>query len=105
VTSARPARSALRTGASGLGPPPSGRGYTRGVETVESVEAECRNCGAAHYVIPPTLGQLKRPVDEPARVELPRVASDAHLVEADTEGRWSCRVCGHRNQAPELNLT
>jgi hypothetical protein len=78
------------------------------VERVESVEAECVKCGTAHYVFPPTMGQVKDPAGEVPRVELlPRVSSDAYLVTADPEGRWSCQNqdCGHRNQAPELNLT
>ena len=75
------------------------------MERVESTEVECGNCGAAHYVMPPTLGQFKSTTGEVPRVELPRVASDAHLVEADAEGRFSCRSCGHANQVPELKLT
>jgi hypothetical protein len=52
------------------------------------------------------MGQVKDPAGEVPQVDLgERVASDARLVTADPEGRWSCQNCGHGNQTPELNLT
>jgi hypothetical protein len=77
-------------------------------ERVESVEAECEKCGTAHYVFPPTMGQVKDPAGEVPKVDLGgRVASDARLVTADPEGRWSCQNpdCRHLNQTPALKLT
>jgi hypothetical protein len=73
--------------------------------TVESVPVECANCEAPHVVIPPTRGQFKDPVGEVPKVELPRVPGGSHLVEADVEARWTCRVCGRQNQTDALKLT
>jgi hypothetical protein len=72
---------------------------------VEGIRAACTSCHAVHVVVPPTMGQAKRPSEEPPIVGLPAVGEDEHLVEADIEGRFTCRVCQHENQVPDLNLT
>jgi hypothetical protein len=71
---------------------------------VDGVRAECTKCGAVHVVVPPTIGQIKAPHEQPSVVELPDVPDGAQLVEADIEGRFRCKVCRQENQVSELNL-
>jgi hypothetical protein len=55
-----------------------------------STEYTCPDCNAKMLIVPPVLGQFRRPTDPPAVAIPPAVPDGFALVNTDEEGRFAC---------------